>query len=113
MVAASRWIKWLLAAAVVIAMASMWLILKASKAEQAALRARLDAAKQANQTSQATIETLKHDQQYLNQLLVSRAQKNQQDRRQLNEQIDQLEQQMANVECDIPAAVTERLREPY
>lgn len=106
-------IKWLLVVAVFVAMTSMWLLLKASKAEQAALRARLDAAKAANQTSELTINTLQHDQEYLNELLVSRAQKQQQDKRQLDEQISELESQLENVECRIPDSVTQRLQQPY
>lgn len=113
MLGALNWIKWLLLAAGIAAMVSMWLLLKASKAEQMALRARLDAVKAANQTSELTINTLRHDQEYLNALLVSRAQKAQQDKRQLHEQISELESQLENVECHIPLGVTQRLQQPY
>ena len=113
MLGAWKWIKWLLVAVVLVAMTSMWLLLKASKAEQAALTARLDAAKAANQTSELTINTLRHDQQFMNDLLVSRARKQQQDKRQLHEQISELESELENVECHIPIGVTERLQQPY
>lgn len=94
-------------------MMSMWLMLKASKAEQVALRARLEAVKQANQISQLTIQTLQSDQVHMNQLLVQRVQTEQQTQRQLNEQVAELTQKMANIECHVPSDVTDSLREPY
>lgn len=113
MLGVPKWIKWLSVAVGLVAMVSMWLLLKASKAEQAALRARFDALKAVNQTSELTINTLRHDQEYMNTLLVSRTQKQQQDKRQLDEQISELESQLENMECHIPDSVTQRLQQPY
>lgn len=108
-----NWIKWLSIAVVGVVMVSMWLMLKASKAEQVALHARLENAKQANTTSQLTIATLRTDQAQMNQLFVSRAQAEQQTKRQLDEQMETFKKKMANIQCHIPDDVTDSLREPY
>ncbi|HCE3202123.1 TPA: hypothetical protein NG572_001297 [Vibrio parahaemolyticus] len=108
-----KWIKGALLAAVVTVIATLWLALKASHAEQALLATELESANRANVASQRTIQILEQDQAAMNQLLVQRAKTKQQTRRQLNEQVAELTQKMANTECDIPDDVTGRLREPY
>ncbi|MEZ9564820.1 hypothetical protein AB4226_06580 [Vibrio artabrorum] len=111
-----KWIKWLVIAAVGVAMVSMWLMLKASKSEQAALRARLDNALSINQVSQATIETLTQENSDANQLLVDRAKLHSTIEEQLNEDIEMLRGELADDECyqkPWPSDVVNRLREPY
>ncbi|CDT98557.1 conserved exported hypothetical protein [Vibrio coralliirubri] len=111
-----QWVKWLLIAAVGVAMTSMWLMLKASKAEQAALRARLDTALSVNQVSQATIETLTQESSAANQLLVDRARLHSSIEEQLNDDIETLRGQLADNACyqkPWPSPVTDRLRQPY
>lgn len=111
-----KWVKWLVVAVVGVAMMSMWLMLKANKSEQAALRARLDNALSTNQVNQATIETLTQENSDANQLLVKRAQQHSTIEEQLNEDIETLRGQLAGNECyqkPWPSDVANRLREPY
>ena len=108
-----NWIKWLSIATAGVVIVSMWLMLKVGKAEQVALHARLENAQHANTTSQLTIATLRTDQAQMNQLFVSRAQAEQQTKRQLDEQMEAFKKKMANIQCYIPDDVTDSLREPY
>lgn len=111
-----KWVKWLVIAAVGVAMVSMWLMLKASKSEQVALRARLDNALSTNQVSQATIETLTQENSDANQLLVDRTRLHSTIEGKLNEDIEMLRRQLADDECyqkPWPSDVANRLREPY
>ncbi len=111
-----KWVKWLVIAAVGVVMVSMWLMLKASKSEQAALRARLDNALSTNQVSQASIDTLTQENSDANQLLVKRARQHSTIEEQLNEDIEMLRGQLVGNECyqkPWPSDVANRLREPY
>ncbi|WP_143699682.1 hypothetical protein [Vibrio sp. ES.051] len=97
-------------------MTSMWLMLKASKAEQVALSARLDTALSTNQVNQVTIETLTEENHDSNQILVERARQHSMIGEQLNEDIETLRHQLADDECyqkPWPSDVTDRLRQPY
>ena len=105
--------KWLVGAGLVVAVVIMWLVLKASNAENTNLSQQLKAEQEANAVNQLTISSLKHDQTYMNDLLVQRKRAEQQGKRKLHEQMEQLEKQMANTECHIPADVTNSLRQPY
>lgn len=111
-----KWGKWALVIGVIVAMVSMWLMLKASKAEQLALSARLKNALSANQVSQATIDTLSDENSQINLLLVERTRKHNKVEGKLNADIKTLRTELANYECyqqPWPSDVIDRLREPY
>lgn len=111
-----KWGKWALLVGVFVAMVSMWLMLKASKAEQMALNGRLENALSANQVSQASINTLTDEKNQVNQLLVDRARKYNKVEGKLNADIKTLRTELAGYECyqqPWPSDVIDRLREPY
>ncbi|TKG42319.1 hypothetical protein FC066_19835 [Vibrio tasmaniensis] len=111
-----KWGKWLLIVVVGIAMGAMWLMLKVSQSELAALKTRLESALSTNQISQATIETLTQENSEANHLLVERARLHSTREGKLNEDIETLRRQLVDEECyqrSWPSDVVDRLREPY
>ena len=92
---------------------SMWIQLKAQRAEIVMLSERAATAR-ANYHMQRTInQQISDDREHMSQLLTQRAQRNAQEKESLRNEITQLEQKMADSRCIIPADATERLREPY
>ncbi|PMJ92861.1 hypothetical protein [Vibrio sp. 10N.261.55.A7] len=113
MIAAIKWIKWGSLALVLLALAVLWMKLETSDAKRETAEHKLASALTANLVSQTTIETLTTDNEAMNRLLVNRERQSQQAKKVLQDEIEQLQQQMENIECDIPIDVTERLRQPY
>ena len=111
--AAWKWIKWGGLALFIGLLVVQGLALKASYAEQALLQSQLDVKEQDNQTHQRTIDTLKQDNQHINQVLIARKQRQITQRQDLENEMQQLKQQMEGIECVVPRSVTDRLREPY
>lgn len=92
---------------------SMWIQLKAQRAEIVMLSERAATAR-VNYHMQRTInQSISDDREHMSQLLTQRAQRNAQEKESLRNEITQLERKMADSRCIIPVDVTERLREPY
>lgn len=107
-----NWIKW----GAVIAIIVLFALLKGSCAEIETLQTKLDVEKSVNQTSQKTIKTLRSANSDMNKLLVARQRQHNQTEAQLDADISELKQQLANKKCysePWPDDVTRRLREPY
>ncbi|HFQ5311471.1 TPA: hypothetical protein ACGVA1_001320 [Vibrio vulnificus] len=100
-------------AALLLTILVLGLQLKASQAEQITLSEKLSQAQADNQSNLTTIATLKGEAAEHNALMVKRQQERNQSEATLREHIAQLKAQMAGIECHIPDAVTQRLREPY
>ncbi|MGF1748172.1 hypothetical protein [Vibrio cionasavignyae] len=113
MLAAWKWIKWGGLALFIGLLVLQGFALKASYAKQDLLQIKLDKAEQDNQTNQRTINTLKQDNQHINQVLVARKKRQITQRQELEDEVQQLKQQMEGIKCVIPSAVTDRLREHY
>lgn len=113
MLAAWKWIKYLGVAALLVAVWVLWLKLDASQIKQAALNEQLTKAQADNQSNLTTIEILKGESEQANNLLVQRQREHIAAEGKLNADMATLKAQLANVECHIPSAVTDRLREPY
>ncbi|ELJ8475381.1 TPA: hypothetical protein NVD24_002498 [Vibrio cholerae] len=111
--AAWHWIKAIGLAALLITILVLGLQLKASQAEQIMLSEKLSQAQAANQSNLTTIATLKGEAAEHNALMVKRQQERNQSEAKLNDDIAKLKAQMAGIECHIPDAVSQRLREPY
>ncbi|WP_456297309.1 hypothetical protein M1D72_14130 [Vibrio sp. AK197] len=108
--------KWFGLVLVGVIMVSMWLMLKASRAEQMALRARLEKALVTNQVSKTTIDALTKQSEAANRLLVERARAQSEKEAKLNDDIQHLRDRLNDEPCyqkPWPRDVTERLREPY
>ncbi|HGS4466442.1 TPA: hypothetical protein ACMDOB_003099 [Vibrio metschnikovii] len=92
---------------------SMWIQLKAQRAEIIMLSERAAIAR-ANFHVQRTInQQISDDRERMSQLLTERAQRNAQEKESLRNEITQLRDEMAGSRCVVPPTVTERLREPY
>lgn len=113
MLDAWKWIKYLGVAALLVAVWVLWLKLDASQLKQTALSEKLSQAQADNQSNLATIATLEGEAEQTNKLLVQRKRQQIQAEEKLNADMATLKAQLANVECHIPSAVTDRLREPY
>ncbi|MBE4578343.1 hypothetical protein BOO30_00070 [Vibrio navarrensis] len=111
--AAWNWIKALGLASLLLTILVLGLQLKASQAEKNTLTQKLSKAQTDNQNNLTTIATLKGEAAEHNALMVKRQQERNQSEATLREHIAQLKAQMAGIECHIPDAVTQRLREPY
>ncbi|EKO3922795.1 hypothetical protein GCS56_000012 [Vibrio metschnikovii] len=111
--AAWNWIKALGLAGLLITILFQGLQLKASQAKQATLNEQLNKAKADNQSNLTVIDLLKNEAQQANQLLVKRQRQQRQAEEKLNADMAKLKAQLENIDCHIPDAVTQRLREPY
>ncbi|MEJ3672444.1 hypothetical protein WFH35_09430 [Vibrio vulnificus] len=100
-------------AALLLTILVLGLQLKASQAEKNTLTQKLSQAQADNQSNLTTIATLKGEAAEHNALMVKRQQERNQSEAKLNDDIAQLKAQMAGIDCHIPDAVTQRLREPY
>ncbi|MGF1696551.1 hypothetical protein L4C54_12830 [Vibrio lamellibrachiae] len=115
-----KWVKWGAFALIAIAFFALWLLMITADAKRESAESKLETTKQelanalnANQVSQATIDALTADNEYINRLLIDRKRKSLKAKKVLRDEIQLLEQQMDNIECDIPIDVTERLRSSY
>ncbi|MCG3724699.1 hypothetical protein [Vibrio cincinnatiensis] len=108
-----KWIKALGVAALLIAVWVLWLKLDASQLKQTALSDKLSQAQADNQSNLTVISELEKEAKQANELLVKRKRQQIQAEEKLNAEMATIKAQLANVECHIPDAVTQRLREPY
>ena len=113
MFAAWKWIKWLGLASLVVTVLVLGLKLQVSQNELARVSEQLEKANSDNQTNLNTIATLKGDAARQNALMVQRQRDRIHSEAKLREDISFLTDQLQDIECHVPAAVTERLREPY
>ncbi|WP_295894128.1 hypothetical protein [uncultured Vibrio sp.] len=109
----TKWIKWGGVALIGVAFVVMWMLVQSSNAQLETAELKLASALSANQVSQATIETLTFDNEYINRLLIDRKRKSIEAKKGLRDEIEGLQQQMQNIECSIPTDVTERLQQHY
>ncbi|MEZ9233244.1 hypothetical protein AB4259_19410 [Vibrio amylolyticus] len=106
-------IKWGVFALIFAALVVMWIQLEASDAKRETAEQKLASALAANLVSQASIDTLTFDNEYINRLLIDRKRQNIKAKKVLRDEMEQLKADMANISCTIPSDVTERLQQPY
>lgn len=113
MLAAWKWIKCSRLAGLVVVIVVLLLSLDISKTKRLSLQDDLQQAQEDNQSNLITIATLKHDVQANNELLVKRRREQIEHEQTLNTEIDELKARLSTIQCVIPDAVTQRLRQPY
>ncbi|ELA7830507.1 hypothetical protein Q6U52_000664 [Vibrio alginolyticus] len=113
MIAAWKWIKWIGIAVLVMTIAVLKLQLHTVKAEKTTLSEKLTKAEADNQINLTTIEFLKGESEQANNMLVQRQRQHIAAKEKLNADLAALKTELANVQCHIPATVTDRLRDPY